>query len=421
MTPAEPNKIPSSQAPEPGPVANNAFKLLDLPFSYLRFLLGIWISRLGDSLYSFAIPWISYQLTQSGVVMGSMYAVSVLPVVLFGPVVGSMVDRWERKRLMIVTDIARAVLVACIPLLHLAGMLQLWHLYVISFMLTILSLMFDVSVVAVIPALVPNRLTQANASYQLTNQMADLAGPLIAGVTITAVGGFHTLWLDVLSCIGTLAVLLLMPGFGKAQAAVTGIAQIIRDIVEGVRWLAGSAINLSLSLQAMIGNFGYSAAYGVLMFYLLDKLQLNPEQSSLTYTLLGVGGIIGSVVAVPLESRFRRGILIPVLLTVGAAGFLFASFSRLWLAPGLAFAAVTICNVAWNTIVTSVRQETIPSGMIGRVLGFSRVLTRLAMPLGAMTGAALAEWSDPRVVFMLAAVAKLLEVIVAIATPIRKL
>ncbi|MFD2875542.1 hypothetical protein ACFTAO_05460 [Paenibacillus rhizoplanae] len=77
----------------------------------------------------------------------------------------------------------------------------------------------------------------------------------------------------------------------------------------------------------MIGNFGYSAAFGVLMFYLLNTLHLNTQQSSINYTLLGFGGMIGSLLAVPLERRFRRGLLIPVLLGVGTLGFSFAAIS----------------------------------------------------------------------------------------------
>lgn len=142
---------PCEENGQAGPIP----KRIKLPFVYLRFLLGMFIPRLGDSLFAFAIPWISYELTQSSIVMGSMYAVSVLPIVLFGPVAGSLVDRWDRKQLMLFTDIARALLVAAIPLLHYADVLELWHLYAISFVLTILSLMFDVSVVAIIPSLAP--------------------------------------------------------------------------------------------------------------------------------------------------------------------------------------------------------------------------------------------------------------------------
>lgn len=308
---------PCEENGQAGPIP----KRIKLPFVYLRFLLGMFISRLGDSLFAFAIPWISYELTQSSIVMGSMYAVSVLPIVLFGPVAGSLVDRWDRKQLMLFTDIARALLVAAIPLLHYADVLELSHLYAISFVLTILSLMFDVSVVAIIPSLAPGQLTRANASYQLTQQIAELAGPMLAGAVIAAVGGFNTLRIDSVSFTGTLTVLLVMPSFAKPKPRTT-LKQILKDIREGFNWLLRSKLNVSFSIQAMTGNFGYSAAFGMLMFYLLNTLHLSSRQSSLNYTLIGLGGVIGSLLAVPLEQRLRRGILIPLLLSIGATGFI---------------------------------------------------------------------------------------------------
>jgi len=87
----------------------------------------------------------------------------------------------------------------------------------------------------------------------------------------------------------------------------------------------------------------------------------------------------------------------------------------------MAFGIVTICNVAWNTLVTSVRQETVPSNMLGRVLSFSRVFTRLAMPLGMMIGSLISSSISPAAVFAIAAASKGVEVLIALWSPIRKL
>jgi MFS family permease len=103
---------------------------------------------LGDSLNAFAIPWISYKLTGSAIVMGSLFAISVLPIVLFGSVVGVFVDRWDRRKLMLIADIARALLVSLIPILHQLNLLSLWHLYAISFILAVFSLLFDVATIS---------------------------------------------------------------------------------------------------------------------------------------------------------------------------------------------------------------------------------------------------------------------------------
>lgn len=392
-----------------------------LPLQFLVFLIGQLVSRLGDSLYTFAIPWISYELTHSAVVMGSMYAVSVLPIILFGPIIGMFVDYWDRRRLMIFADVTRAILVASLPLMQMLGILQLWELYIVSFLLAGLSLLFDVSIVAVIPHIIGDKnLTKANAAYQLVNQAGDLVGPILAGIMITTLGGYRSLWVDVLSFTGTLFAIWRIPTLGKT-AVKTGLREIFRGMGEGLHFLIHDKLNFTLSLQAMIGNFGYSAAYGVLMFYLLSTLHLNAVQISYNYAFLGLGGLMGSIIVVPLERYFRRGLLIPILLLVGTCGFLYALVTEFWLGPGIAFGIVTICNVAWNTLSTSIRQETIPNNMLGRVLSFSRVFTRLAMPLGMMTGSLVSNSISPVAAFAIAAASKVVEILIALLSPIRKL
>lgn len=392
-----------------------------LPSQFIIFLIGQLVSRLGDALYTFAIPWISYELTHSVIVMGSIYAVGVLPIVLFGPIIGMLVDHWDRRRLMMFTDVTRAILVAFVPFMQMLGILQLWQLYVVSFLLAGLSLLYDVSVVAAIPHIVgKENLTKANASYQLVNQAGDLIGPLLAGIMITSLGGYRTLWFDVLSFAGTLLAIWRIQTLGKPVAKMR-LDEIFSGMREGLHFLIYDKLNFSLSLQAMVGNFGYSAAYGVFMFFLLSTLHLNAAQISYNYAFLGLGGLVGSVIAVPLERYYRRGELIPTLLIVGTCGFLYASVTRFWLGPGIAFGIVAICNVAWNTLVTSIRQETVPSDMLGRVLGFSRMFTRLAMPLGMMVGSLVANSISPVTVFAIAAVSKGVEVLIALWSPIRKL
>ncbi|WP_442869054.1 MFS transporter [Bacillus sp. BP-3] len=398
-------------------------KVTHLPSSYMVFVSSILISRLGDALYTFAIPWIAYELTGSAVVMSSLFATSVLPIVLFGPIVGVMVDRWNRRRLMWIADLGSMFLVGLIPILHFLEVLQIWHLYVISFILAVLSMLFDVVTVTAIPFIADQKLIKANSAYQMVNQIASLVGPTLAGMIIAIIGGFNALWLNVFSFAATVIAVLLLPELGRNKVGVKEgnvLQSIARDLKEGLKWLTNNRLNLALSLQASVGNFGASAVLGVFMYYLLSTLHLSAEQSGYNYTLIGVGGLIGSIIAVPLERYFRRGILIPVLLGIGAIGLTYAIWSKYWLAPGIALGVAMICNIAWNTIVASIRQETVPTEIQGRVLGFSRVLTRLAMPLGALIGGIISSY-NPVAVFALASAAKMVEVFIAVMSPIRKL
>lgn len=388
--------------------------IVDLPRSYVSFLTGFFISRLGDALYTFAIPWISYELTKSSLVMGSLFAIGVLPIVLLGPFVGVAVDRFDKRKLMIWTDAVRAVLIAVIPAFHLLSVLQLWHLYAVSFLLAILTMLFDVATATVIPNMAGNRLTKANSAYQLVRQIGDMLGPVCAGAVIAAIGGFHTLWLDVLSFGATLLVLMrLKSTLGKAEDKLIPETGVFQSMSEGFRWLTKDRLNLALSMQAMVGNFGYSMAFAILMFYFRTNLNLSAGEIGINLALLGAGGLLGSAIVVPMEKRFGRKPLFPLLLGFGTAGFLTALIPDFWLAPGIGFGMVGACNVAWNVLATSIRQETVPKEILGRVLSFSRVLTRLAMPIGAFAGGLLANAFDPAAVFFIAAAAKAGEVVIA--------
>ncbi|MGE7870825.1 MFS transporter [Bacillus paramycoides] len=391
---------------------------------YKIFIFGLLISRIGDSLYTFALPWIAYQLTGSAVIMSSLFAINVLPIVLFGPIVGVIVDRYDQRRLLWIADAISIILVSLVPILHSLHLLEIRHLYVITFILAVMSMLFDVTTVTVIPHIAGASLTKANSLYQMVNQLSSLLGPMLAGLFISFIGGFQVLWINVLSFIATLVAVMLLPSIKTLNSKNNDkntLQNVLADLFDGFKWLKNDRLNIALSLQAMVGNFGASAVLGVLMYYLLSTLHLTPEQSGFNYTLIGIGGLLGSLIAVPLEKRLRRrGALIPLILFLGALGLTIALWSTYWIAPGIAFGIAMTCNIAWNTIIASVRQETVPSNMQGRVLGFSRVLTRLAMPLGALVGGIISAY-NPVFVFALAAFTKLLEVFIALCSPIRKL
>ena len=391
-----------------------------LPRQFALFLAGLTVSHLGNAIYTLALPWIAYELTHSALIMGTLYATEIVPILLFGALAGVYVDRWERRKLMLAADIIRAVVVALVPLLHLFGLLAVWHLYLVAFLLSLVSLIFDVSTTAVIPEMVGRDLTRANAAYQMATQLADMIGPAVAGALIALVGGFNSIWLDVVSFGATFLAVLAMPSFRRSPAAATA-GGVLRGMVEGLKWLWRSPVIKALSLQAMTGNFGFGMVSAVLMYYLVHTLGMGSQLVGVDYAMLGVGGLIGSMVAVPLERRFRRGTIYPVILLFGMTGLLIMAALRLWWTPGLGFGIVAACDIVWVVMSTSVRQEQIPSELMGRVLSFSRVLSTAAMPVGAVLGGVLTASHDPTLVFMIAAAAKGIEVLIARFSAMRSL
>lgn len=387
---------------------------------FVAFLGGSLVSRIGDALYTFALPWIAYELTHSSLVLGTLYATEIVPVLLLGAFAGVYVDRLNRRQLLLGADLLRAMLVALIPLLSLVGLLQLWELYALAFSLALLSLASDVSTTAVLPALAQSENTRANAAYQFIMQAAEFAGPAVAGLAIAALGGVHTLWLDALSFGGTFLAIWRVPNF-PGQITSSRSRQVFSDLREGWHWLRKEPVIKMLSLQAMLGNLGLGMVGAVLLYYLRAKLGLPAQLAGLEYALVGVGGLLGSLLIVPLTRLLRRGMLYPMLLSCGLLGRASMVVLPWWWIPGVSLGLVAACDTAWIILSTSVRQERIPAHLMGRVLSFSRLLSTAAMPVGAVIGGLLAQSYDARLVFGMAALTKGGEVLIARFSPIHRL
>ncbi len=278
----------------------------------------------------------------------------------------------------------------------------------------------DVVTTAVLPELAQSENTRANAAYQFIMQAAEFAGPALAGLAIATLGGFHTLWLDALSFGGTFLVIWRLPNFaGLVQNSLD--RHVLSDLREGLHWLWKEQVIKMLSVQAMLGNLGLGMVSAVLLYYLRAQLRLPAQLAGLDYAMVGVGGLLGSLLIVPFTHLFRRGMLYPALLLCGLLGRASMAFLPWWWVPGLSLGIVAACDTAWIILSTSVRQERIPAPLMGRVLSFSRLLSTAAMPLGAIIGGLMAQTYDPRLVFCIAALTKGGEVLIARFSAIHRL
>src|SRR4029450_2326811 len=177
-----------------------------------RFWLGQTISNLGSSFTLFALPLLVFKLTGSPLNLGITTAAEVVPYLLFGLVIGAWVDRVDRKRLMIATDLARAAVIATIPLLAAVDAPPPGWVYAVPFAGATLTIPFDAAQFAAIPSLVPSDddLVAANGRVQASWSAAQIAGPLLAGLLITVAPVQQVLWVDAASFLlsaGTLALI----------------------------------------------------------------------------------------------------------------------------------------------------------------------------------------------------------------------
>lgn len=156
-----------------------------LSSDFWKYWTGQTISNLGSSITLFALPLLVYKLTGSALNLGISAAANFLPYLLFGLIIGALTDRVDRKRMMILTDLGRALTIASIPLMAVLGLLSVWWIYGVGFVASTLTICFDSGEFAAIPNLVKqDDLVTANGRIQASYSGASVAGPVLAGLLV---------------------------------------------------------------------------------------------------------------------------------------------------------------------------------------------------------------------------------------------
>jgi MFS family permease len=369
---------------------------------FIRFWAGQTISNLGSSVTLFALPLLVFKLTGSPLNLGATSATSFLPYLLFGLVIGAWVDRVDRKRLMIATDVARALLIAVIPLLADAGQLRVGWIYVVAFLQSMLTIGFDAAEFAAIPSLVQSRddLVTANGRIQASYSAAQVAGPLLAGLAIAAISVQQVFWLDSLSFLlsaGSLAMVRRRFNLERdADGAGDGRRRraIFREVVEGLRYVLGHPVLRSISAMMAIINLLVSTVVAQLVLFAKDRLAATDTQVGLLFSAGSLGVMALSLAAGRLRRRWPFSKVALSALVLNGITIVALSFTRwYWLAVPL-WALNNGVGILFNINTGSLRQQIVPNEMLGRVISIAGVLAWSAIPVGTLLGAVAIERTD---------------------------
>src|SRR5260370_11383732 len=353
---------------------------------FWKYWTGQTISNLGSSITVFALPLLVYTLTGSALDLGIATAATFLPYLLFGLILGAWTDRVDRKLMMIGTDIARALVVASIPLLAALGLLTIWWIYVVAFVHATLRICFDAGEFAAIPSLV-NRddLVTANGRIQASYSSASIVGPLLAGVLVIHVSLpvlilFHAF--SFLPSAFSLALIRISFNSGEKRAPTS----IRTDVVEGLRYVLSHPVLRNISMMMSLVNFVGSTTYAQLILFAKVRLQANDVQASLLYSAGSLGVVILSLAAGQLRRRWSFStVALGALMLVGALTAVFAFIHWYWVALAL-WTLIGGLGVLFNINTRSLRLAIVPNHMLGTVVSIANVLAWSAIPLGSLLG-----------------------------------
>ena len=349
------------------------------------------VSAVGDSVSATAMPLLVLALTGSGLAMGIVGAVSTGADFVVGTVAGALADRGDRKRMMFLADLGRAILTGLIPLSVALHGPTMAVIVLVAAPMAILRAFFRAGYLASMPNLVGrSRLARGNGILETAYSAAFIAGPAIAGFLVTVIGPGETLALDAVSFAISSVGLVLIRRELKAPADRTP-ARIVDDIREGIAFVVRHPVLRSVILLFATTSASLTPIGAAMTFRIVRDLGQSPAAFGLTLTALGVGTMLGALFATRLGPRTNvaRMLVLAVLVTGAptiAAG-LIPSLPAIVLLTALSGAG----EAALVVLYVSVRAANSPDALVGRIASTARAMALGLMPLGSLAGGLLID------------------------------
>lgn len=396
---------------------------------YGRLLGGQAVSAVGSQITFIALPLIAVVSMGAGPgAMGLLGAVDNLPYLLIGLWVGVFVDRHARRRLMVASDLLRAVAVLSVPVAALSGWLTFAQLCVVAFVVGIGNIVFDVACQAQLPELVDDaHLVPANGALQTSASMSMVAAPGLVGLLIKVVGAPVSMLIDVGTyLVSAVSIASIRTPEQHRPSPETSTWEQVR---EGWRLVLADRRLVGLGGGTAMISMAMNAAMAVMIFFLANQLGLDAGMIGLVFLAFGVGAAIGAMAAGALAGRIGTGNTLlagPLVAAAGLAVFAISGTALVtarWAVP-LAFVGAVFMGIgmmAFSSLSAGMRQLLAPEAARGKVLGTLRFVELGVMPLGSVIGGAIGQVAGAIPAALVSAVILASAAAWVIATPLRGL
>ncbi len=351
---------------------------------FRRFWLGFTFSAVGDVISRVALTWFVFELTQSPEALGLLSLAYTGPVLIGGLVAGALLDRFDKRNVLIADSIIRGLAVGAVPLLHVLGLLELWHLYVVAAIYGSLMMISLAGSPALVPDLVDaDQLVTANSLETLSFTLSGVIGPMIAGVLLTHLSAPALLVLDALSYFFFALMLLRIRPARKQPAHPAAVSQASYRLSDAVRLLLREPVLLSTTLMFMLFNLGFGAVM-VALPILTDQIGGGADGYGILLAALAVGEVLGALAAGTIRLPFTVGLRIG--LTQALAG---AALVGIVISQSPLVLLVSLFLVGWFSAPLTIwaqtlRMQVIPASLRGRTFAVLRTLMQGTMPAGGM-------------------------------------
>ena len=358
-----------------------------------RWLLSSsWTSNIGDGIALSAAPLLIASLTSSPMLVAAGAMMQFVPWVLFGLLAGSIADHHDRRRLVMIANGSRAIIVLALVVFLATGQISVWVVLATSFLYGTAEVFADTAGSTLLPMMVrPGDLGVGNARLQAGFLVGNqLAGPPL-GAFLFAVGSFWPFLVQIV-CV-SLAVVLISriartPIPPKEAAVDAAKAHPIR---EGLQWLRHNAPVRTLVLIILVFNVTWAAPWGILVLYATEHLNMGPVGFGALTTASALGGLVGIGSFGWLERHVSFATLMRVVLSLEVLMHLAFALTT---SPVVAFVIMFGFGAyafVWGTISTTVRQRLVPMELQGRIASVNMVGVFGGLVIGQLLGGLIAQ------------------------------
>ncbi|WP_158888500.1 MFS transporter [Amycolatopsis anabasis] len=353
------------------------------------------MSNLGDGIGKVAFPLLAATLTRDPVLIAGLSATQFVPWLLFAVVAGALLDRVDRRRAVIVANLARALVVGGLALAMALGSVSIWLVYLAALLIGTAETVADSAANVLIPSVVSrDRLAGANSKLQACEIIGQtfLGGP-VGSATFAVFAVFPFLLNSAGFAIAAALLVGLTGNYRPRPGPADGVARgtLRAELADGFGWLRRNPVLVRLVTVAALVSLTSELAQAQLVLYALEDLRLSEAAFGMFALVGGIGGLAGAAVAPRLIGACgRRAVLAAGIATAGI-GFAAMGVCTQPVVSAALFGLFAAGVVAGNVVLATARHALVPEALLGRVLGVWRTAVWGAIPLGALLGGVLTD------------------------------
>lgn len=366
-------------------------------------------SLLGSGLVQFAIVWWLTRETGSAVILTTATFFAILPEVVLSPFAGALVDRWNRKWVMILADTCVAVVTLLLAVLFYLNLIEIWMIYVAIMLRSLGSAFQYPAMQASTSLMVPEeQLARVSGANQTLRGILSIATPPLGALLMELLPFFGVISIDIVTAIiaVTLVFLIKIPQPKVDRSTVVTVKTVMDDVIEGAKFMLNWKGAVAMGLIAAVVNFVLAPASALLPLLVTGHFSGGVWEFSILESVAGIGMIVGGLL-LTIWGGFKRKIYTTMLgligIGIGMLGLGLAPASLFWVGV-IGYGITGIMLPLANGPIMAILQANVPAEMQGRVFTLLSSVVGIMMPISMLVAAPVAGWISVRGWFILGGV-----------------